>query len=216
MVFSLANVSSFSIIIAGIIAIARFKNIHIKYYPFIYCILIAGLNEIFSEILIHQGFKTLINNNIYNLLESVLLIWLFYNFSFYRRKPTYIICSVALIISWVVENVALKKLNTYGAYFIIQYSTLLVFLSINHINKILLTSQKSILTNIPFLLCTGFIIYFTYRILIMSFFIYNLTSSLTFLAKIYNIMLYINLIVNILYIIAVSLMPKKQEITLSF
>jgi len=60
-----------------------------------------------------------------------------------------------------------------------------------------------------FILCTGFIIYFTFKALIQAFAIYGFSRGNSFLLNIYIIMIYLNFLVNLLYLYAVLWIPTK-------
>ncbi len=66
-------VFSFSIYIAGILAIIRLKKINKVYYPFLICIWIGCINELLTFLLYKQHNTSAINSNIYILVESLLI-----------------------------------------------------------------------------------------------------------------------------------------------
>ena len=86
-----------------------------------------------------------------------------------------------------------------------------------HINNMLIvTYRKKLLKNPVFLICSGFIIYFTYKILIEAFWLYGLKAGKGFRINVYLLLTWINLIVNLIYALAMLWIPKKpQHITLS-
>ncbi|HWJ26796.1 MAG TPA: hypothetical protein VNS32_09650 [Flavisolibacter sp.] len=209
--FQLVDISSYSIIIAGLIAIVRFKNINKVYYPFLICLWIGCLNEFLSGVIIKFGYTTIANGNIYVLCESLLLLWYFSNSGlFYKSRLTLPILVGLFLAIWASENFMYHTLLKYDNYFRISYSFILVILSINAINKIIVSNRKNILLNADFLLCMGFIIYFAYKVLVQAFAIYGYKStSMSFLIAIYDLMLYINLCINLVYALAVLWMPKR-------
>jgi hypothetical protein len=54
-------------------------------------------------------------------------------------------------------------------------------------------------------------LYFTFRILIRSFWLYGLRSSNEFLMRTFTIEIFINLICNLIIALAVLWMPRKLE-----
>ncbi|HEV7620216.1 MAG TPA: hypothetical protein VGO09_00710 [Flavisolibacter sp.] len=209
------NIASFSILIAGIIAFMRFKKINEVYYPFIYFIWLGCLNEGISELLVKMHQYTYINNNIYVLLEAILLIRLFRLMGLFDQYPKMFYLLICLfIVAWMLESFIFGTITSVGKYFRIFYSSVIVILSINTINQLILRSGKSIQYNTDFILSMAFIIYFTFKILVHAFLIYGLYSSKSFVINIYIIMLCINLGVNLLYALAVLWMPKRLTYTL--
>lgn len=209
-----AFIFSFSIFIAGVIAILRFRKINKAFYPFIFCIWIGCLNEILSFILFELRKSSPININIYVLLESLLLITLFKNLKI-GDKPKYLfhILFFSLIVIWVIENFVLGHITKPGIYFRLIYYFIIVFMSLICINNLIASNKKSLLKNSVFLLCLGFILYYTFKVLIYSFWLYGLNSKDVFLLKVFAIMIYINLIANLIYALAIIWMPRKIEYT---
>lgn len=209
--FALAVIINFSVLLAGIIAIIRYKHIHKSYYPFIYFIWVGGINEILSYFLITNGFHTYVNNNIYVLAESLLIIYFFKKIKILKKAYTLLLFIISgLIALWIFENLIQSKILTVSMYFRITYSFTIVLLSITYINNLITSIRKNIFTNADFLICASFIIYFTYRILIEAFWLYGLNSSTKFQLVVYHIMIYINLFCNLIYTLAIIWMPKKQ------
>ena len=79
MTYHTTLIFSLSILIASLIGWVRFRKIDPAYYPFLYCLWIGSLNEIINYILAANHQTNALNNNIYALLESLLLLWLFKN-----------------------------------------------------------------------------------------------------------------------------------------
>src|SRR5216110_770679 len=103
--FTLAVIFSFSIFVAAIIGLIRFKRISPVYYPFLYCVWLGTVNEILSYILIRMGYSTAINISIYVLVESLLFTWQFKNWGLFRRsKILFPILIASLILFWSAEN----------------------------------------------------------------------------------------------------------------
>ena len=122
---------------------------------------------------------------------------------------------MSFIALWLIENF-LKKFSLFCDYFAIYYSFIIVLMSITTVNDLIVRSRSRIFTKANFLLCISFIFYFTYQVLIYSFWIYGVGSSRGFLLNVFSIMVYINLLTNLIYALAVLWMPKKLEFTLPY
>lgn len=208
---SLPTLSSFSLFIAGVIGIFRFRKMDKTYYPFLFLIEIGSLNELLSYILVLNHHHNLLNNNIYSLFESLLIVWFFKNQNIFK-KAKFIFFSILsiCIISWFLQMLQLKTLDDIYLYFRIQYSIIIVFLSIYTINSILITESKSIIKNPAFIICTGFLIYFTYFAIMNTFYLYGLTKSIEFQIFILKILAYINIFCNLIYAIALIWIPRHR------
>jgi hypothetical protein len=95
------------------------------------------------------------------------------------------------------------------------YSLSVVLLSIHSINGILF-KEREILKNPAFLICLGIVVFFTYKVVIEMFWIYGLRESRNFRLNVYIILVYINLICNLIYALAILWMRRKQAFTLQF
>jgi len=211
--FYFISALSFSILIPGIIAAVSFKKIHSRYHPFLICLWIGCLNEGLSFLLILNRTHTTINNNIYVLLEAILLSWYFRRAGMLKMRSFYLIVGI-LLLFWTAEDFIFKPITESSPYFRIGASMLIVVLSIELINREFSIARSFLLKNADFLLCCCFIIYFAYRALIQAFIIYGVTRDIHFLQKIYIILYYVNLGVNLMYSIAIVCMPRKLRFIL--
>lgn len=200
---------SLSIFIAGIIAAIRIRKIEGSYYPFLYVIWLGCLNESLSIGLALNEFPTLVNSNIYVLIEAILLTWFFKNMKVFKQRLIYYVVVVSLVLVWILENFVFKTITAHSTYFRIVYSFTIVFMSINLANERIFTNKTVLLKDATFIISMGFIVYFTYKALVQSFVIYGINRRSSFLLNIYIIMIYINLAVNLLYALAVLWIPKK-------
>ena len=203
-----------SILIPGIVALIRYKTVDGRYYPFLYCLWVGCINEFLSLYLIINEQRTLINHNIYVLLESLLLLLFFFRSGYSFSKNVLFTLWAVFIAVWVSENFIFRSITVNSTYFRIFYSFILVLLSVNTINKKIFTRNKGLLSDATFMICCGFIIYFTYKIIVQAFAIYGFSKQSAFLLNIYIIMYYINFTVNIIYTFAVIWMPRKIKYSL--
>lgn len=213
--YTLVIVFSFSIVIGSLIGLIRFKKIDSTFYPFIFCLWIGLLNELISFLRTQNGHTTAINNNIYVLIESLLITWQFKNWGLlHRPRFLFQILFVLFISSWTFENFFVFKITYIGSYFRVLYSFVIVLMSVNGINDLIIRDKKDILRNPVFLICIGFIFYYTYKVLVETFWIYGLNYSRGFRNNVYFILTYVNLFANLIYALAVLWMPMKQRFTL--
>lgn len=215
--FTVAAILSLSVLIAGVIALFRFANIGRVYRPFIYLIWLGCLNELLSIYFALSHHNNIINNIIYSLCESLLLLWFFKNLKIFKTKK-YLLYFLAFffITVWIAETFFSSRFGTrFSYYFDITYSFCIVLLSIRAIND-LLFSETDLLKNPVFLICIGLIIFFTYVIIEELFWLYGLKNSRIFRQNVQAILMIVNLLSNLIYALAVLWMHKRQAFTLQF
>src|SRR5665647_455347 len=121
--------------------------------------------------------------------------------------------------SVVLGNLILGKINFVSSWFRITYSFLIVLMGITGINKLMLLdinkpigmNSSNIFKNPVFLICIGSIVFFTFKLIVEIFWFYGLNASKDFRLDVYDILIYINLIVNLVYALAVLWIPAKQQ-----
>lgn len=200
---------SFSIFVAGIIGLFRFPKLQRSYYPFLVFIWLGCINETLSFVIVQQGANSIVNNNIYVLLEAMVILY-FFKVNGALKTWAIGLAAFILLIVWTTEVFFIRSIHEVGIYFRIAYSFTIVLASIETINKILVTGAKHLLKNAMFLICVAFICYFTYKILINTFWLYGLSKSMHFLSFIYTILIFINLFTNLFYALATLWIPRKQ------
>lgn len=208
--WTIAHIATWSIVIAGVIGIFRIKEMDPAYYPFLILTFIGIGNETLSYLLVFNGMYTTVNNNVYVLIEGLLIGLFFDSVRLFRKQRTLLITLFSLLFVWILE-VSLRGINTRFNYFRIFYSFIIVLLSINMINKLLLSEKRGLLRNSMFLFCIAFIIYFTLKVLQNAFWIYGLNkNSNSFLGAMLDIHTWVNLLTNLIYALAVLWIPRKQ------
>jgi len=208
---------SFSILIATVIGWDRFERIDPAYYPFLYILSIGLLNEVVSVVLVSTGHHSAINNNIYAFFEPLFIFWLFKNLGIFERA-NYLFVALLLIVPliWFIENFFIVTITQYTFYYRIFYSFVIVLISIHTINSLIMTERKNLIKNSIFLLCVGFVIYYTFSVLVQAFWLYGLNVSRDFTIKVIAILLFINLFANLIYALAVLWMPTRHRFTLPY
>ena len=182
-----------------------------SFYPFLIFIELGCINEILSFILIKTHHHTILNNNIYVLFESILICLFFKKLGlFIRYKSFYLYLVIGLVMFWLIQFIQVKDYENLYLYFRILYSIIIVFMSIITINKILINEMNDLLRNASFIICTAFIIYFTYNAIIYTFWLYGLSKSVEFRILIFKILAYINLFCNLIYAFALIWIPRHR------
>jgi hypothetical protein len=203
---------SFSVFIAAVIAAVRYPRMDPVFVPFTWCIWIASLNEMTSFLLSYNGFSNIPNNNIYILLEGMLILWQFKKWKMFNGvKHLPFFMAVVLGGTWLYEIHNLETLNGLHYYYRLLYATMVVICSININNRLIISHNNKLVTNPTFYICTAYIIYFTMKILTDTYWLYNPKSSTAFLTAVFYSMALNNLVTNLLFTIAVLWIPKKPD-----
>jgi hypothetical protein len=219
---TLRFILSLSIGIAVIIGIVRFRRIDSSYYPFIFVCIAALAVEIMHRILMNNGllkaFVFLLNT--YSYIDFVLFLWLFHYWGlFNRRKSTFIAIASVFFIVWIVTNIIFTSfVNKVNWYFCILYSFALIFFSVSTFNRMVVHERSSIYKNPKFWICIGIIIFYSFFILFSStgISLFKDNHSVEFKRGLQAIMVYSNLLVNLLYAVAVIWIPRKKNFTSLF
>ncbi|HEY8918899.1 MAG TPA: hypothetical protein VIM87_20785 [Chitinophaga sp.] len=197
-----------------IIGVVRFYKINTSYHPFILLLLMAFTSEVISFICINfLHANNAITVNLYALIECLILLFLFRSWGFLQRKQKlFFFLMAAFIIIWITENLVFFKIETYSPFFKGAYSFVIVLLSINEINYMIVQDNKQLFKNAKFLICLGFIIYFIYQIIYeASYYVLGKDNVVSVATKIISMFGYMNAFVNLLYGVAVFLIPVKKN-----
>jgi hypothetical protein len=218
---TLRFIFSLSIGFAVIIGIVRFRRIDSAYYPFIYNIIVALLVEILNRILTVRGHPSafMLVLNIFSYIDFFLFLWLFHNWGlFNRKKSTFIAIAGTFFIIWLLNNILVTGFIKHNLYFFILYSFALIFFSVNTFNKAVVHERSSIFRNPKFWICLGIIIFYSFFIVTVStgisLFMHNV--SVEFRRGLQSISVFSNLLVNLLYAVAVLWIPRKKNFTSLF
>lgn len=210
--FQIASVIGYSIAIPAIIGLIRYREIDKTYQPFIlYCILDV-FNHSLSIILAYSRGNNALNSNVFVFIEAFLFILLFRNLGLFEKKRwlfSLLILSLALV--WITDNIILHDIRVTNSLFRIFYSFVLIFLSIQQINIRIAAAKQNLLYDACFLVCCGIIIYYPYKATNEVFFLIRLNASVGFYTNIFYIMIFINLIANLIFSRAMLWIPKKPK-----
>ena len=211
MQFETNAILSLSVGVGATVGWVQFRKADPAFFPFILLLTAGFVTELCSIFLIHAGYSNAIVYNLFILLESMLITYQFYLWQLFKKHPTIFRFTLVLFASvWLTEFIYRSSIVAFHSYFIIISSTVLVFMSIHMMNVLLFKDPKQLYLNPLFIICTSFIFYFTYTIIVEVFWVYGLNKSTVFRVRIYQIFSYINLFTNLLFAYACLWIPKKQ------
>lgn len=202
------------IVVPLAMGIWKYRSMERSFRPFVILLMAAVLAEFSSfTFYIRLGIANADVFRVYSLVESILVLMLFHGWGFLidRKRLFYLLLAVCFL-AWLPESILYFGTPVFSPFFPILYSFIIVLVSINQINQIIITNtDRTLFKNSKFLLCIGFVIYFIYQILYeASYFVSDQTnSSYSLTTGIIGFFSYINFFVNLLYIPAVYFIPKE-------
>ncbi|MEJ8841487.1 hypothetical protein WG954_03775 [Lacibacter sp. H375] len=211
MVFETHVIFSLTAGAGALIGWIRIKKTDPAYLPFILLLTAGFVTELVSLIVMENGYSNAVYYNLFALAEALLVTQLFYRLGLFKNKKRYVALQVFYVVLWLCECVYHLSTTSFNTYFIVIYSTVLVFLAIDLLHELLFQMPHKLYRNPVFLICMGMIVYFTYTIIVELFWFYGLNQSSTFRIRIYEVFSYINLFTNILFILATLWIPLKRE-----
>lgn len=205
-----------TILIPLITGLVRRRRIGRGYQPFFIVIVAAVVAEIVDFYLIKvRHHSNAIPNNIYALIEAVLIVWQFHVWGLLRTKRAGFYGLVLLLfLVWMIENLVFGHITEFPPYFMFFYSFLAVLFSVNKINFMITHDNRNLLKRPDFLLCIGFIIFFIYKIVYEWAYQVSLYDETRVTTIIIASFAYINALTNIIFAIAFLLIPAPQKFSL--
>ena len=195
----------------------RFPNINPVFYPFFFSVWLNGLNLTIGGIIAEFGYYNTTNYNIWFLLDAYISLWIFEKWNLFESKQSYQALWMVLSVFWLIETVFFSKLTLdYNSYFRMFYCFIIILMSISTINSLLIRERKALLKNPVFIICCTFVFFNSIIVLAEAFFASNLQLGDSFRINMERIILFAGLLCNLIYTIAILLMPKKQAFILQY
>lgn len=192
----------------------RWRIISERYYPLVMLFSVALVVELITRYaLTSKNLGWIVVNNLYILVESILIPLQFLVWGYIHKKiKVFYGLLFILVLGWTVEHLVIGDITRLHPYFRMFYSLLIVLLGINAINYLVIHEERNLLRHPVFIICTGFIIFFTYQLVYEG--VYNIVSDLESIdtSKLNTAFSIINAACNILYGIAFLLVPAKSRI----
>ena len=204
---------SLSVAFPFLTGLFRWRIISPRYYPLFILFCLALLVELITRYAVTNNAGWIPANNLYVLVESILISLQFIVWGYmYKKLKTFYLITAILVLGWMAEHLLLGNITLLHPYFRMFYSLLIVLLSINTINYLVIQEERNLVRHPVFIICTGFIIFFTYQLVYEG--IYNIVSDLESIdtSKLNTAFSIINAVCNILYGIAFLLVPTRNII----
>lgn len=216
-VYSFNLLCTYSVLPAALVAIYRYKFILKSYRPFCYFLWLGLANELISTILAVNQLDSHINDNLYVLAEFFIILWFFKSRTLYQRNHRlFTAISIVTLGVWMLDNFAWHSLRNVNALYRAWYSFILIYFSVDQINYVLATERRNIGRHPMFIICTSFLVYYSYKCFYEIFYLADLSFSRVFNQNLFLIYLIINLVSNSLYCIASLWIPTKQKFIIPY
>ncbi|GAC1438943.1 MAG: hypothetical protein NVSMB63_03520 [Sediminibacterium sp.] len=205
-------VMSLSIAPGALIGFGRLSVIHRTYRPFVYFLAASLLYETISVVAEADHHSNALNNNLFILVEWVLLAWLMGNwFVNKQRRRIYAATGVFISLLWFFDMLVWNDIDKFNSLFRICSSFAIVFMAIDHLNALIVLERNNLLKNARFLISCGLIIYFSYKTILEVLYLLHLNTPLSFNRAAFSVLTYINVCCNIIYTIASICLPVKHR-----
>lgn len=206
---------SCSILLPAAVAIFRIRFIDHNFYPFIFLVWLGLINEVLSIVLAYTIRNNSTNSNIYTLFEYALILFQFYKWDELTLKRYYFFVVLGLVV-WTGDNLIFNSISSDNSVFRIFYSFIIIFFSINQINKTVIYEMRSLIKNASFLISISFLIYYSCKAFMEVFNIYHADESFQFIRNVLMILYVANFLSNINYAIAILCIRLKQEFIMPY
>jgi len=217
---TLRFILSLSIGFAALIGIVRFRKIDKSYYPFLYNVTVAFIVEIICRVLTITGHPDAfsVTTSVYSFIDFWLFAWLFHNWGLFNRNKIVFAIIIGFFFAAWLTVVFVTGITNPNYYFLILYSFALIFFSVTTFNKVVVHERGNIFSNAKFLICLGIIIFYTFFVVVcateLSVFSQHISRVLR--RNVFQINVYSNLLVNLLYAVAVIWIPRNKNFTSVF
>src|SRR6478672_9084294 len=202
---------SYSILPAVVAGFLRFKKVDKTYLPMLICLATGLINEVISTVVVWQGESNAVNNNVFYLIESQLLLWQFKCWNLYSdNKIMLTMLQAAFLVFWCWQNRGLQKVQSFEPWFRSVTGVAIVIMCILTSNKLVISYDGRLWQSSCFLFCWGMILYFSTVIVIEVFLYLNTTLNSRLLDAIFKAGITVNVLANLLYFIAVLWIPPKS------
>lgn len=207
---------SLSVAFPAIAGFIRFRTIGKTYQPFLLYVFVSLVNELLVGLLLVHHSKNIqtLDWELFNLFEGLVLLVQFYYWKLFEKNKNLFFGLLILFAGgWLVENFIISDIYSFKPYYVLGYSFIIVLLSIQTINHIIIhQNQVPLIRNAMFIICVALVIYFIYNIYVFTMITVGLSNfAKTFKENVFGIKVYANAFINLLLGIAICLIPSQKK-----
>jgi hypothetical protein len=172
----------------------------------------GALNEMVSTLLSFTIRNNSYSFNSFTLVEALLITWQFRNWNLFSKNiKIYQSLIFFFTAGWILYYVVLGYINTFNSHYLIIQGFILVFMTVNYLNKLISKAEGNLVKDPRFIICIAFLLYFTINCTLASFWLFDFELPLELRRKVFTIIAWINVFGNLLYTVAILLFPAKQK-----
>lgn len=204
------------VIVPALIGFVRYKKIDKTFRPFIFLLFAGALSECAGYFFFMRLHVTNApQSKIYSLIECIIILVLFHAWGFLKQRKFwfYLLLSICIIF-WFIESIIFLGIKDFTPFFRIFYSFIIVLISINQINYVIIrNTTRNLFKNAKFLICIGFVIFFIYQILYEAAYYVSVNTKNDYMvtSDVISLFSYINTFVNLIYFVAVFFIPQRED-----
>jgi hypothetical protein len=211
--YFISHISAFSILLPLAVAIVKQKSIGRKYFLLVVLLVIGGINDVASYVIIKAKGANTFNDNIYQLIEFIFLVLLFKKWPSERRSRFHIIILITGITAWIIDNGIFHTPFDNTSVYRLICAILVLFVCIDQVNFVLLNRHTSIFTS-ELLICGGLILYHLFAAFIESFQLFAVQIQRPFYMWLWVIHCLLSILTNLLIAIAFLCHRSKPNYTI--
>lgn len=202
---------AFSIVLPAVAAGIVFKRSNTEtYWPLFALIAFGLMNEILSAILVRTIGNNAVNNNIYSFMEGVLLLLQFYYWKLMpARRALWAVLLLLAVGLWCWENLVHGSIQAFDNLYRVYYNVLVSVLSVLLLVRLGSEVGMPLWRRAKFWFCVGFLLYFGVNGIIEVLLLYGNEASKAYVNEIFTGVLFVNVLANIVYLIAFVWIPQK-------
>ncbi len=216
----LADILSYGTLLLAILSIVFLylyrKSIDQLFLPFAVFTCLAFLGDVVIKLVIASGQHSAVYANCYVLIEFPVFLWMYYTWSSRKNASLFIALFLVGLFVWAYDNFIFSSITITTSVYRIYYSMVLIFCSVNQINKIIFSDQDNIWKDTIFIVSVVSIVYYSFRAFIESMFFFQAEMSNQFMRDVYLIMMFVNFFSHLIYTLAILCIPARKEFTLRY
>jgi hypothetical protein len=206
---TIASAISIASIFPAVVVSFIIFNRNKLFLPFLLLIIVSGLVEFTALLLRYQSLNNVWLYNLAILAQFYFMIWQLSKWGLFRIDSIVVKISLALVsLLWIAEMYYYRNQNL-NNYTLVLGSLLLIVFITAYINRLIFENVKFLLTDSRFLICIGYLIYFTISLIIFIFTQNGKDFSAGFFTNIWAIHNIINTFTNIIFTVALLCIPKR-------
>jgi len=195
----------------GILAAVRMARIDSEYHPLVYILLSSGFHQLGDGVLKTQGYQTAMNDNIYGLLEFMLVTWQFYRWGLWRGRGLGVVVVVGVMITgWLVETIWRWDGLRVNSVFMVMRALVIILMSVQMFARVFYTQGVQLHRHPVFLVCLSFIIFYSYDSLVEFFWINGLQEQNMVRQRIFLLQSVVQLFTHLLLFVSFLWIPLKR------